>query len=509
MRINEPVTQRDMGMNKDCEIISTTNLKGVILSANEDFITMSGYTWEELQNKNHNIIRHPDVPPEAYAMLWNTLKAGNPWMGLVKNRNKNGDHYWVDAFASPQYEDGKIVGYQSVRVKPEKAWIDRADALYAKIMSKKTADDKRRSKIDDVKLTRFPISFSAKMALAISAVLGILFAGLVITGLITLASGLVGFVIGSAASSGLIFHMLKTLRELAEKSKKIANDPVARYVYSGRNDEIGQLEYIQIFQHAKLRTAIGRVKESSSVLEQAAADIATGNLDLSERTENQASSLEETASSMEQITSTIQQNADNAQRAAQLANDSRQQAKKSESVFSSTMNAMNEINESSKKIADIINVIDEIAFQTNLLALNASVEAARAGEQGRGFAVVANEVRNLASRSAESAKQIKDMIIDSVTRVENGTQLVNQSAESLKVITESVTKITDIIEEISQSSQEQANGIEQINQAVMQIDEVTQQNGQLVEKLASSSGAMSQKVKMLSGLADQFKAEID
>ncbi len=507
MRINEPVTQRDMGMNNDCEIISTTSLKGILTSANEDFIRMSGFTWEELENKNHNIIRHPDVPPEAYAMLWTALKAGKPWMGLVKNRNKNGDHYWVDAFASPQYEDGKIIGYQSVRVKPEKAWVDRADALYSKIMSKKSADDKRRSKLDEVKLTRFPISFTSKIMLAISSIFALIFGGLAITEQVSLLFALSSFIVGSLSSSAIVYHMLAGLRTLAEKSERIADDPLARYVYTGRHDEIGQLEYVQIFQNSKLRTAIGRVKDSSSVLEQAADDIATGNIDLSSRTENQASSLEETASSMEEITSTVQQNADNARQANILVIEARKQAEKSGDVVSGTMRAMNEINESSKKIADITNVIDEIAFQTNLLALNAAVEAARAGEQGRGFAVVANEVRSLAGRSAESAKQIKDLINDSVSKVESGTELVSQSAESVKMITESVKKIADIVGEISQSSQEQANGIEQINQAIMQIDEVTQQNGQLVEKLTTSSGAMSQKVKMLSGLADQFKAE--
>ncbi len=506
MRINEPVTQRDMGMNNDCEIISTTNLKGALTSANEDFIRMSGYTWEELENKNHNIIRHPDVPPEAYAMLWDALKGGNPWMGLVKNRNKNGDHYWVDAFASPQYEDGKITGYQSVRVKPEKAWVDRAEALYAKVMSKKSADDKRRSKLDEVKLTRFPISLTAKTALTVSSVFALVFMGLALAEQISLLFALAGFMIGSLVSSVVVYQMLSGLRNLASQSEKIANDPLARYVYTGRNDELGQIEYVQIFQNAKLRTAIGRVRESSSVLEHASDEIARGNLDLSSRTENQASSLEETASSMEEITSTVQQNAENAKQANQLVQETRKQAEKSGSVVSSTMRAMTDINESSKKIADITNVIDEIAFQTNLLALNAAVEAARAGEQGRGFAVVANEVRSLAGRSAESAKQIKDLISDSVSKVESGTQLVNQSADSLKMINESVKKISDIMGEISQSSQEQANGIDQINQAIMQIDEVTQQNGQLVEKITSSSSAMSQKVKMLSGLADQFKS---
>jgi len=505
MRVNEPVTQRDMGMNNDCVIISTTNLKGILTSANEDFIRMSGFSWEELENKNHNIIRHPDVPPEAYAMLWEALKAGNPWMGMVKNRNKNGDHYWVDAFASPQYEDGKIIGYQSVRVKPEKIWVDRAEALYAKIMSKKSPDDKRRSKLDAVKLTRFPISLSGKIALAVTGVFALLFSGLALAGQISLLFALSGFAAGSLISSAVIHQMLSALRELAAKSEKIANDPVARYVYTGRNDELGQLEYVQIFQTAKLRTAIGRVKESSEVLENAAAEIATGSVDLSGRTENQASSLEETASSMEEITSTVQQNADNAKQANILVLEARKQAEKSGSVVSSTMQAMSQINESSKKIADITNVIDEIAFQTNLLALNAAVEAARAGEQGRGFAVVANEVRSLAGRSAESAKQIKELINDSVAKVESGTELVGQSANSLKMITESVKKISDIVGEISQSSQEQANGIEQINQAISQIDEVTQQNGQLVEKLSSSSRAMTEKVKMMSGLADQFK----
>lgn len=507
MRINEPVTQRDIGMGNDTEIISTTNLKGALTSANEDFIRMSGFTWDELDGKSHNMIRHPDMPPEAYANLWETLKAGKPWMGIVKNRHKCGDHYWVDAFASAQYEEGKVVGYQSVRVKSKQEWIDRAEALYGKIMSKKSDSDKRRSTLSEVQLTRFPMSFTTKVGMAASSIFILLFAGLTAAGQIALIPALVGGITGAALGYATVHTMLRSLREVAAKSEKIANDPLTRYIYTGRTDEIGQIEYTQIFMNAKLRTAIGRVKESSFVLNTAANEIATGNMELSGRTENQASSLEETASSMEEMTSAVQQNAENARQANQLVRETQEKVEKSGSVVTSTMKAMADINESSKEIADIINVIDSIAFQTNLLALNAAVEAARAGEQGRGFAIVANEVRNLAGRSADSAKLIKNLINDSVAKVKNGSKLVNESGEALKMITESVKKISSIVSEISESFQEQANGIEQINQAVTQIDETTQQNAALVEESAAASEAMAQKVKLLAGLAYQFKQE--
>ena len=507
MRINEPVTQRDMGMGNDTEIISTTNLKGLLTTANDDFIRMSGFTWEELDGKNHNIIRHPDMPPEAYANLWETLKAGKPWMGIVKNRHKCGDHYWVDAFASAQYEDGKVIGYQSVRVKPNQEWVDRAEALYARIMSKKSDSDKRRSTLSKVSLTRFPMSFTTKVGLSVSSLFIVLFAALAAAGQIAWIPALIGAITGAGLSYATVYMLLSGLRKMAAKSEKVANDPLTRYIYTGRTDEIGQIEYALIFMNAKLRTAVGRVKESSFVLDQAATEIATGNMDLSARTESQASSLEETASSMEEMTSTVQQNADNARLANQLVSETQQKAEKSGAVVSSTMKAMTEINESSKEIADIINVIDSIAFQTNLLALNAAVEAARAGEQGRGFAVVANEVRNLAGRSADSAKQIKVLINDSVAKVESGSRLVNESGEALRMITESVKKVSEIVAEISESCQEQANGIEQINQAVAQIDETTQQNAALVEESAAASEAMTQKVKLLTGLAHQFKQE--
>ena len=247
------------------------------------------------------------------------------------------------------------------------------------------------------------------------------------------------------------------------------------------------------------------MKTAAAEVQTGAEEISKGNTNLSQRTEEQASSLEETASSMEEMTSTVKQTADNAGQANQLAMAARQQAEKGGAVVSAAVTAMGGINVASKKIADIIGVIDEIAFQTNLLALNAAVEAARAGEQGRGFAVVATEVRNLAGRSATAAKEIKALIQDSVARVDEGSKLVDESGRTLEEIVSAVKKVTDIVAEIAAASREQSSGIEQVNKAVMQMDESTQQNAALVEQATAASQAIVEQAQSLNGMIARYQ----
>lgn len=298
-------------------------------------------------------------------------------------------------------------------------------------------------------------------------------------------SGLLGFL--------LVRSIISTLNAAVNIADRIAGGSLGNHVRVESNDELGRLLDSLRRMDAKLVEIVGGVRGSAESVGSAARQLSQGNDDLSQRTQQQAAALEETASSMEEMTATVKQNADNARQANQLAVGAREQAERGGSVVQRAIGAMGEINASSRKIADIISVIDEIAFQTNLLALNAAVEAARAGEQGRGFAVVASEVRSLAQRSASAAKEIKDLINDSVDKVKVGSELVDESGKTLAEIMESVKRVTDIVAEIAAASEEQSTGIEQVNNAVTQMDGVTQQNAALVEEASAASKAMEQQ----------------
>ncbi|SEQ11372.1 methyl-accepting chemotaxis protein [Ectothiorhodospira magna] len=322
----------------------------------------------------------------------------------------------------------------------------------------------------------------------------------------------------AASKQGFAKDIAQLLNQLSDTTEQGLNDVmrVAQAMAKGDLTKTIDRDYPGLFGETKagmnttvtnLRGIVGQIRDAVGTINSASREIAKGNQDLSQRTEEQASSLEETASSMEELTSTVKQNADNARQANQLAVTASDVATQGGVVVNASVLTMAEISESSKKISDIIGVIDGIAFQTNILALNAAVEAARAGEQGRGFAVVATEVRNLAQRSANAAKEIKALITDSVQKVDSGTAQVNEAGERMTEIVNSIKRVTDIMAEISAASEEQSAGIEQINQAVTQMDDVTQQNAALVEEAAAAAESLEEQAQSLARVVQVFKVD--
>jgi len=314
-------------------------------------------------------------------------------------------------------------------------------------------------------------------------------------------------VIAAVSMVFLSRYVLQPLREANRVFDGIAAGDLTQRLDMSLGNEIGQLFQSLARMQQGLGSTVTQVRRSVDEINAGVGEIAAGNADLSGRTESQAASLEETAASMEQLASTVKQNADNARQANQLASSASQVAERGGVAVSEVVNTMTEISASSSKISEIVTVIDGIAFQTNILALNAAVEAARAGEQGKGFAVVAGEVRSLAQKSGQAAREIKTLIEDSVTRVETGTRQVERAGLTMREIVDSVQRVTDIMGEISAASQEQASGIDQVNNAVSQMDEVTQQNAALVEQAAAAATSLQEQSRHLVQAVATFKTE--
>ena len=499
MRINLPVTNHEYELSDAETIVSTTNLQGNITYANPYFVQVSGYAVEELLGAPQNILRHPDMPAEAFADLWRTVKRGQAWTGLVKNRRKNGDHYWVSANVIPVMEDTRITGYMSVRTKPAREAVAAAEAVYRQFKAGNpgklaivqgrvlhTGLRGRLAALRDVSLAR-RTALSQSGALLLLAVLaalallpgghGALQAALAAAAMLCVAAGWVSVQVG----------VLGPLKQARLACQALAGGDMTYLLRTERTDEMGQLLRAIRQLGLNLRSIVGDVRSNFDDIRGATHAIAGGNMDLSGRTVAQAAALEQTASSMEQRAGNVRQNSDNAGHANHMVGEAMRIAGDGGRAVADVVDTMADIGATSKRVTDIIDMIESIAFQTNILALNAAVEAARAGEQGRGFAVVATEVRHLAQRSAAAAKETRQVLALSADKIDAGAAMAERAGATMREMIASVQRVGALMGDIARASAEQSAGISQVNQAVLEMDRVTQQNAALVEDAAAAA----------------------
>ncbi|HEX8403455.1 MAG TPA: methyl-accepting chemotaxis protein [Duganella sp.] len=520
MRNNQPVSNREVDVLDDQAIVSKTDLNGNITYVNPYFTQISGYTEAELIGAPQNILRHPDMPAEAFADLWGSIQSGTPWTGIVKNRCKNGDYYWVRANITPIRENGKTTGYMSVRVRAERGQIAIAEQAYRALRGGSGGGGIRikngqviQPGLGNVlaRLSHVSVGMRVWLATSVVNVLQVI----VCAAALMSGGGGHSYAIFGATFVGLLINVflwytlrvsvLQPLERALQGARAIAAGDLSGSFDTEATDEVGQLLRALQQMNSNLIATIRDVRVNVETMAVATRQIAAGNADLSGRTEAQAASLEETASSVEQFSSTVKQNADNSAQANQLAQTASDVAVQGGEIVADVIATMDEINNSSRKIVDIIGLIEGIAFQTNILALNAAVEAARAGEQGRGFAVVAGEVRNLAQRSATAAKDIKNLINVSVGKVSAGMVQVDRAGATMKQVVSSVQQVTAIMHDISIASHEQSIGVDQVNSAIAHMDQVTQQNAALVEEAAAATASLALEAGGLTQAVSLFK----
>jgi aerotaxis receptor len=505
MRKNLPVTQHAYDFPADQTLISVTDLKGRITYCNANFVAVSGFTREELMGQPHNIVRHPDMPSEAFRDLWETVESGQPWTALVKNRRKNGDHYWVRANATPVRNGDRIVGYLSVRTKPDAEEVAEAERIYARLRAEAESGRQvhrlhRGQLVRDDWLGRLGRALRPGLRGQVGLMMAWAAAGpLVVACLGAPAWGLVLAGVATAGSAAWIGArmILRPLMAVVDTANVIASGDLTSRIAVDGHGEVRRLKLALAQMAVSVRTVVRDVREEIDHLRLASQEIATGNQDMSRRTEVQASSLEQTAASMEEINGTTQQTTQLARDGAQAARETAMVARRSHEAVLAVAQTMQEIAESSRRIGDIIQVIEGVAFQTNILALNAAVEAARAGEQGRGFAVVAAEVRALAQRTAAAAKEIRALIEESRARVDAGSTRTADARTRMDEAMRSVEQVAAVLEDISHATAEQSTGVSRVSAAVVDLDGITQQNAAMVEELAAASRAMDHQVQQV------------
>ncbi|WP_349742555.1 methyl-accepting chemotaxis protein [Roseateles cavernae] len=517
MRNNGPVTQREYPFPRGETLVSTTDLQGRIVYCNAAFVTVSGYEHQEILGQPHNMIRHPDMPPEAFRDLWETIQSGQPWSAMVKNRRKDGDHYWVQANVTPIMDErGQPNGFMSVRTEPDRLAIEAAEALYARMREQGENGPLRLRQGQLINLSlggrlreALRLSLGTRMSLTVLLVgLAGLGLGLWLSGSgMAWAGALAIAVLALLGGWYLRGAALAPIEALVGFANRIAAGDLTQQIKSGRRDEIGRVTAALAQLNVNLMSIVRDARVGVMQMRQSTQAISAGNQDLSGRTESQASNLQQTASSMEEITATVHASTEMAATAATRADAARQVSQRSAAAVQAVSTTMDSIAQSSARIADIIQVVDSIAFQTNILALNAAVEAARAGEQGRGFAVVAAEVRTLSQRTTEAAKEVRGLIQASSERVaEGGTQVLN-AGRAMGEVQQSVEEVHGLITRISQGMNEQRQGMDQINAAVAQLDSLTQQNAALVEQVSASALGLNDKAQEVANSVSVFRLQ--
>ncbi len=522
MKKNLPVTDTEVPVADEANILSTTDPKGRITYVNDDFIAISGFERDELIGKAHNIVRHPDMPPAAFEDLWQTIKRGESWMGIVKNRCKNGDHYWVSAYVTPIMRDGEIVEYQSVRSKATPEQIARAKALYARLNEGRVPRG----------LKRRALPFQTKLVLTFALALGATLAWPVLSGRLDVASALLALLPGALIAGAFIYRELRPLCRVFRRARDIFDNPIAREVYVGSQSEVGQVLLALEYLEKETGGIVGRIADSSGKIS-GYADKLNASIELNQVSINsQHSETEQVATAVTEMSASIQEVANNAQLTAESANRANEEVNTSRAVVDRTMDAIHrlaeeveqartvimDLSKNSERISSVVNVISDIAEQTNLLALNAAIEAARAGEQGRGFAVVADEVRTLANRTHDSTREIQEMIEQLQQGTNRAVEVMGRSSEqaghsvergreavdSLEAIRQAVANINDMAAQIATAVEQQNAVAREVNQNVVNIQQTSEMSLDGINTSRGASDVMIREAEAMKVLSAQF-----
>ncbi|RAU36559.1 methyl-accepting chemotaxis protein [Enterobacter sp. ECC-175] len=492
------VTQNEYPLDADTTLMSTTDLHSYMTHTNDTFVQVSGYSLQELLGQPHNMVRHPDMPKAAFADMWYTLQQGEPWSGIVKNRRKNGDHYWVRANAVPMVRNGQMTGYMSIRTRATAEEVAAVEPLYKALNEGRCKKRIHKGLVVGKswlgKLPAMPLRWRVRGVMAVLFLL--LAAALLATsaGWAALAASAVAVLAGT-----LIFEqqIVRPVENVARQALKVATGERNSVQHLNRSDELG-LTLRAIGQLGLMcRWLINDVSSQVVSVRDGSDRLAQGNEDLNDRTRQTVSNVQQTVATMNQMAASVQSNSATAAEVDKLSVAASSAATEGGNAMHTVVKTMDDIADSTQQIGSITKLINDIAFQTNILALNAAVEAARAGEQGKGFAVVAGEVRHLASRSANAANDIRRLIDASASKVQSGSEQVHAAGRTMDDIVEQVKNVTQLIAQISHATSEQATGLSELTRAVAELDSITQKNADLVEESAQISAMVKHRAGRL------------